>query len=296
MIDLTSSTFLSLLFGITILTILLAIIGVRSGIPFFVLVSRWLRWILIAGIFAYLLKALEISFRADWVHLLTGLALWFIVETGYYWIAIKVLSSSEIPLFPNFKLNTSGDEWPADPLLFKVRDWLREEKFKRLSALKAELYEETFLRASIYESADKLTRLQILFIPKRKGGATACYILSTNAQNGRRLVTDNLFLPFGGYYPEAWNILRKPLIGSLKRLLKLHHARLINSDLQAIPFEDEPLQELNDQQRILERLNLETGFLNPRQHQDDVGKISSDGRYRLWKEMWLLAYFGKSIS
>jgi glycosyltransferase involved in cell wall biosynthesis len=296
MLDITSSTFQSILFGVAILTILLPKVGLSKGIPLFVIVARWLRWALFAGVFSYLLKELEISFRPDWVHFITGLAIWFVLETGYYWIAIKALSRSEIPLFPSFKTNTDGDEWPADPLLIKVRDWLRTEDFKRLSALKAELFEETFLRASIYESADKLTRLQILFIPKRTGGATACYTLSTNGQNDRRLITDNLFLPFGGYYPEGWNILRKPLIGSLKRLLKLHRLRLIKSDLQPIPFEDEPLEELNDQQRILERLNLETGFLNPRQFQEEVGKISYDGRYRLWKEMWLLAYLGKSVS
>lgn len=296
MFDTTTSTFQIVLFAIAALTVVLPKIGLRKGIPIFILLGRWLRWALFAGIFSYFLKALEISFRPDWVHFVTGLAVWFILETGYYWIAIKALSQSEIPLFPSFKINADGDEWPADPLLIEVRDWLRNEDFKRLSALKAELFEETFLRASIYESSDKLTRLQILFIPKRKGGATACYTLSTNGEDNTRLITDNLFLPFGGYYPEGWNIVRKPLIGSLKRLLKLHRLRLINSSLKPIAFEDTPLEELNDQQRILERFNLETGFLNPRQFQEEVGKISYDGRYRLWKEMWLLAYLGRSVS
>ena len=177
-----------------------------------------------------------------------------------------------------------------------MREWLRVEKFTRQSALKAELFEETYLRASIYESADKLTRIQILFIPKRKGGSTACFTLSTNGKEGRRLVTDNLFLPYGGYYPEAWSIVRKPLTGSLIRLLVLHRKRLIASSMTPIPFEDTPLEELNEQQRILERLNTETGFLTPRQFQEEEGKISYDGRYRIWKEMWLLAYFGRSVS
>ena len=296
MFDTTTSNFQIVLFTIAALSVVLPKIGLRKGIPIFTLLGRWLRWALFAGIFSYFLKALEISFRPDWVHFITGLALWFILETGYYWIAIKALSRSDIPLFPSFKLNADGDEWPADPLLIEVREWLRNKDFTRLSALKAELFEETFLRASIYESADKLTRIQVLFIPKRKGGATACYTLSTNGEEDRRLITDNLFLPFGGYYPEGWSIVRKPLIGSLKRLLKLHRLRLIDSSLKPIPFEDAPLEELNDQQRILERVNLETGFLNPRQFQEEVGKISYDGRYRLWKEMWLLAYLGKSVS
>lgn len=296
MLDTTTTTFDWILFGTALLTILLPSLGLRKGIPVLILLGRWLRWGLFGVLFSFFLKFFEISFRPDWVHFITGLAVWFLLETGYYWIAIKALSRSDLPLFPSFKMNQDGDEWPADKQLIKVREWLREEKFTRLSALKAELFVDTVLRASIYESSDRLVRLQILFIPKRKGGATACYTLSTNGENDRRLITDNLFLPFGGYYPEGWNMMRKPLIGSLKRLLKLHRQRLQKSSIKAIPFEDSPLEELNDQQRILEQLNLETGFLNPRQYQEEVGRLSYDGRYRLWKEMWLLAYLGKSVS
>ncbi len=284
------------LFGIALLSVLLPMMGARANMPILVLFGRWVRWFLFAALFAFFLKLLGLSFRPDWVHFLTGLTLWFLLETGYNWIAIKALSRSELPLFPSFKANTDGDEWPAGAHFIELREWLRREKFTRRSALKAELFEDTFLRASIYESHDKLTRLQILFIPKRKGGAMACYTLSTNGKDGRRLVTDNLFLPFGGYYPEGWNVCRKPLMGSLRRLLKLHRKRLIKSSMEPEAFEDDPLEELNDQQRILERLNLETGFLVPRSHQEEEGQISSEGRYRLWKEMWLLAYLGRAIT
>jgi hypothetical protein len=285
-----------ILFAIALLSVTLPILGFRLNMPIFVLLGRWVRWALFAVIFSFFLKTFEISFRPDWVHFITGIGIWFLLETGYNWIAIKALSRSELPLFPSFQMNTDGDEWPADKNLIGLRDWLRAEKFTRLSALKAKLFEDVYLRASIYESADKLTRLQILFVPKRKGGATACYTLSTCDNNDRRLITDNLFLPFGGYYPDGWSLSRKPLIGSLKRLLKLHYKRLKNSTLEAIQLEDSPLEELNDQQRVLERLNIETGFLVPRHDQEEEGKISYDGRYRLWKEMWLLAYLGKSVS
>ncbi len=296
MLDITASAFQYLLLSLAILTILLPKLASRKGIPLLALISRWLRWGLFAGLFAYILRYFNISYRPDWVHFITGLAVWFLIETGYYWIAIKALNRSQMPLFPNFKINTDGDEWPADPQLIEVRTQLRKENFKSLTALKAELFENMFLRASIYQSEDQLTRVQILFIPKRQGGAIACYTLSTNVEKNRRLITDNFFLPFGGYYPEGWNIARRPLIGTFKRLLKLHRRRILESDLQAVPVENDPLEELNTQQRILERFNLEIGFLNPIQHQEEVGKISCDGRYRLWKEMWMLAYLGKPVS
>ncbi len=276
-------------------TVIFPMLGGRWGIPAFLVVGRWLRWFVFAALFAVFLSVFELSFRPDWVHFVTGIAFWFVMETGYNWLAIKALSRSELPLFPEFHENNDGDEWPADPRFIQIKDWLRAEKYKRLSALKAELFEGTFLRASVYESEDGLTRLQILFLPKRNGGATACYTISTHAKSGERLITDNLFLPYGGYYPENWNMCRKPLIGSLQRLLVLHHKRLLSSDLEPIPLEDDALVELNDQQRILERLNIETGFLVPRPRQEEEGKITSDGCYRLWKEMWLLAYLGKSV-
>lgn len=286
----------SLFVLLALLTILLPLLASRLNMPFLQLVSRWLRWFVFAAFFAYFLRAFELSFRPDWVHLITGLALWFVLETGYNWIAIKALSRSDLPLFPEFYVNEDGDEWPADKRFIELKDQLRADKYTRLKALKAELFEGTFLRASVYESADQLTRVQILFLPKRKGGATACYTISTHCKGGERVITDNLFLPYGGYYPESWDMCRKPLSGSLRRLLMIHRRRLLKHKGEPVVLQEDALDELNEQQRILERLNTETGFLVPRPRQEEEGKISSEGCYRLWKEMWLLAYLGKSVS
>jgi len=290
------NTDLVLLAILATLSIAFPWLAMRTGVPFWTVAGRWVRWIFFAGAFAYLLEAAGLSYRPFWVHFVTGLAVWFVLETGYYWLAIKALSRSELPLFPSFRENREGDEWPADPRSIEIKEWLRENRYKRLCALKAELFEGACLRASIYEAPDGFTRLQVLFIPQRKGDAIACFTLTTNGREGRRLITDNHFLPYGGYYPEAWDVSRKPLIGSLPRLVRHHHHRLLRGDLLPEPFEDDPLEELNTQQRILERLNTETGFLVPRPRQETEGRITSEGRYRLWKEMWLLAYFGKSVA
>jgi hypothetical protein len=290
-----STAFQYTLLGFAVLTVLLPLVGGRFALPGLTLLGRWLRWFLFAALFAYFLKAFELSFRPDWVHFLTGFAFWFVLETGYNWIAIKALSRSGLPLFPEFYVNKDGDEWPADGAFIDLKEWLRAEGYRRLDPLKAELFEGTYLRASVFESADALTRIQILFLPKRKGGATACYTLSTQTKGDERILTDNLFLPYGGYYPASWNMCRRPMIGSLKKLVRLHEKRLLQLKAEPVPVEGDALEEINDQQRILERLNIETGFLVPRPRQEEEGKISADGRYRLWKEMWLLAYLGKSI-
>ncbi|TVP76537.1 MAG: hypothetical protein EA353_11830 [Puniceicoccaceae bacterium] len=264
--------------------------------PILTLLGRWMRWILFGALFAYFLKLFELSFRPDWVHFVSGLALWFVLETGYNWIVIKALSRSDLPLFPEFKENTHGDEWPAETRFIEIKDWLRERGFKRLKALKAELFEDTYLRASVYESPDRETRIQILFFPKSTGGTTACFTITSLAESGERLITDNLFLPYGGYYPENWSISRRPLVGSLPGLLHLHGRRIVRHSIEPIVMEEDALEELNEQQRILERLNTETGFLVPRQRREEDGKITAEGRYRLWKEMWSLAYLAKSVA
>ncbi len=284
-----------LLFSLALTTILLPILGSRFGLPFLNVVSRWVRWFLFAGLFTFCLHNFELSYRPLWVLFITGFALWFIIETVYNWVVIQALNRSDLPLFPTFQPNRDGDEWPAESQFIDLKDWLKTMGFKRQAALKAELFPGAVLRASIYESADQLTRVQILFLPKRQGGATACYTIQTVGVDGTRFITDNQFLPYGGYYPENWKLCRRPLIGSAKRLMLLHSKRVMGASIQPVPFEEDALEQLNNQQRILERLNTETGFLVPRPLQEEEGKFTSEGRYRLWKEMWTLAYLGKSV-
>jgi hypothetical protein len=44
----------------------------------------------------------------------------------------------------------------------------------------------------------------------------------------------------------------------------------------------------------LEYVNTELGFLSPHHDREDYGKMTYEGRYRVWKEIWLLNYFGRS--
>lgn len=295
MIDLTSAVAEWIIVLIACISVLLPLSGQRFNIPSLVLIGRWFRWFFFAALFAFSMRFFELSYRPDWVHLLTGAGLWFLLETGYNWIAIGAVSRSEIPLFPKFQQNLDGDEWPADERLIGIKEWLRLEKFTRVSALKSKLYEDMYLRTSVYQSEDCSTRIQVLFVPKGRSGSTAFFTISTAGKNQARIITDNLSMPFGGYYPEVWNLKRKPLIGNLVSLLAYHRNRLLNLKIDLDSFEDDPLYELNDQQKMLERLNVKTGFLLP-QTTEDSGRITYDGRYRIWKEMWFLAYLGRSIN
>lgn len=278
-----------------VLSLVLLQLNQRRGSPVLAIFNRWLRWF----IFAFGTAAICTDF--GWVEypyavlVAVFFLVWFLLETLYNWLAIHALSVSPLPLFPRFTLNHSGEEWPTLPRFLKIRDWLRANGFKQVQALKAEVGPGIYLRVSIYQDADAGTRLQITFLPQASGALAVCYGLSTNTVSGYRYVTDNLHLPFGGFYPETWLVRRNPWRRSLAGLVKKHRERLARGNEIVAPWTTEPLNDLNAQQRELERINTELGFLFPQADREEHGKISHEGRYRVWKEYWLLSYFGKSV-
>jgi hypothetical protein len=220
--------------------------------------------------------------------------LWLLAETLYNWLAISALSLSPAPLFPRFSVNQSGEEWPTHPQLLRLRDWLRKQGFKPVQALQAEVGPGIKVRGSFYQNATATVRLQVLFLPQAGGTITVCHALSTQTASGHRYVTDNLSLPFGGYfYPESWLVERSLWRRSLPSLVARHQARLAEAGEAGEPWKDDPLTDINAQQRELERINTELGFLFPPTEREEHGKITQAGRYRVWKEYWLVNYFGR---
>jgi hypothetical protein len=87
---------------------------------------------------------------------------------------------------------------------------------------------------------------------------------------------------------------RAPWRRSLPRLIARHRARLAAAGAKLTPFTNEPLADLNATQAELDQLNTELGFLHPHHEREDLGKITHEGRYRVWKEYWMLNYFGRA--
>jgi hypothetical protein len=260
--------------------------------PVLTIFGHWLRWALFAAALALLATEIFESDRPVWLWLVTGLLLWPMLETMYTWLAIRALSHSTLPLFPSFKINREGDAWPNQRRFISLRDWLREEKFQHVQSLKADLIDGQALRVSVFNDADAHIRLQVMFLPQRTGNVSVCAVFSSLTQSGVRLVTDNVYLPFGGFYPENWEVERHPWMRSTEALMCRHLRRLAGRPEHLTPFIDDPINDLNQQQRIIERTNTELGFLLPRSQQEEHGVLTWEGRYRVWKEAWLLSYFG----
>lgn len=278
-----------------VLFLLLTQLNQRNGSPVVAIFNRWLRWMIFAFGGAKAAVEFEWTDRPYWVVVLGFFLLWFLLETLYNWLAIHALSVSPIPLFPRFTANHSGEEWPTHHRLLKVRDWLRGHGFKQVKALKAEVGPGIYLRVSVYQDAEAKIRAQITFLPQANGSISVCFGLSSNTVSGYRYVTDNLYLPFGGFYPENWLVKRSPWRRSLGGLVAAHKNRLARANEMVTPWTSDPLEDINQQQRDLEQINTELGFLFPHGDREEHGKISHEGRYRVWKEYWLLSYFGRSV-
>ncbi len=266
----------------------------RVASPVLSIADRWLRWLVFTFGAAQLCVDFELIDRPFWAVALAFFLIWFLGETLYNWLAIAAHSLSPLPLFPRYAINTSGEEWPVQSRLLKTREWLRAQGFRQVQALRAEIGGGVHLRVSIYQDAQSSLRVQVTFIPQASGAISVCYAVTSMAADGSRYLTDNLYIPFAGFYPENWFVERAPWRRSLPRLIARHRARLAKAKVTPAPFETEPLSDLNAVQHELDQLNTELGFLHPHAEREDLGKFTHEGRYRVWKEIWMLNYLGRA--
>lgn len=274
------------------LLLLLFYVNLRIASPLLAIPIRWLRWILFAVFAAQANAQLGFIDRPGWVVALAAFLFWFLVESAFNWLKVSAISLSPLPLFPRYVVNSSGDEWPTQQRLLKVREWLREQRFVPVQALKAELGGGIWLRTSVHHNPDATIRLHTLFVPQESGAITVCFSLSSRTAGGRRFVTDNLYIPFGGFYPESWHVERTPWRRGLGPLVARHQRRLALAGEEAVPWETSPIDDINQQQQQMEMINTELGYLQPHAEREEYGKITPEGRFRVWKEAWLLDYFG----
>jgi len=272
--------------------LLLFYINLRVASPILAIPIRWLRWILFALFAAETNGQLGLVDRPFWVIALSVFLLWFLLESGFNWLKVSAISLSPLPLFPRYVVNSGGDEWPTQQRLLRVRDWLRDHRFTPVQALKAEIGGGIWLRTSVYHGHANQTRLHALFVPQENGAITVCYSLATETASGRRYVTDNLYIPFGGFYPENWHVARCPWRRHLARLVAHHRDRLAQSGETAVAWETSPIDDINQQQQRMEMINTQLGYLLPHAEREEYGKITPEGRFRIWREAWLLNYFG----
>ncbi|OYV45600.1 MAG: hypothetical protein B7X06_04350 [Verrucomicrobia bacterium 21-51-4] len=288
------NNFEQILLVCVLVTLGLGYVNAKRDWPFFALLSRWVRWFMMAFCMALLIYRMQEGQYPFVLLFITTFLVWFLIETSYNWWVVQALSKSPLPLFPRFKACTVLEAWPVDAHWLRIKESIQAEGFKPVVGSKSVLFEGIYLASVIFERIDKSCRLQVIFLPQKKKNYLAAFSFSTLTASGLKYVTDNIRMPFGGFYPENWRVLRKPLVYSFRRLLKKHDTRLKKDGQVCLTFDNDPLRDINDQQQNLESLNTQLGFLRPHSLEGPQGRISSEGLYRVWKEWWLMNYFGFS--
>ena len=276
--------------ALLVLSIALSYANSRTNSLAISVLNRWARWLCVSFGLAFLVDKMEWADRPFWALAVIFFLFWLLLETLYTWVAISAMSQSDMPLFPRFRNNTTGEEWPAQQKLIELRNWLRSNKFNKEQALIANIGYEVDIRSSVYQDETGTIRVQILFVPLGNGLISHFISFTSDSVDGGHITTDNLNTPYGGYYPENWDVFRKPWSRNPDRLLKYHKKRIESFELEQ--YEIDPIDDINQQQGVLERTNIEAGFLVPHHLQEEMGRITWEGRYRVWKEVWLLSYFG----
>jgi hypothetical protein len=264
----------------------------REGSPVIAIFGRWIRWLFLGSLIAGTTAVFGWSGYPFPVLLAVSLMAIFLIETAYNWLAISALSKSELPLFPKFRENDRGDEWPSSPGFIELKGWLRNSGFQKRQALVSLVGDSILMRISVYENDDQTIRVHVLLLPNARGNTAVCFTFFSQTQQGDAIVTDNIFLPFGGFYPENWQVERRPWMRSAEKLLDRHKARIDAMGQPLMPFVLTPLEQINEDQRTVEQLNRDLGFLHSPPEDMEFGRLTVAGKARIWQEIWTLAYLG----
>ena len=271
-------------------------LSIRLDHPLLGILSRWARWLLFTFGFSFAAVEFEwaLATRPLWNLLAISFLLWFLLESIYMWLAICRFSMGDLPIFPKYVSREGMGEWPTQPHLIRLREWLRETGYQQTETARAFLGEEDYLRTFHFEETEKIVRVQLVFTPNGLEAPQATITLSSVTSSGNRHVTDNAFLPRAGFLPAHWTLNRNPLVRSLSKLERLHRKHMKKSGEKFVVWEDSPLEDTNEQQRILEKTNVEKGILFSKNMREKNGTFTQEGRYRMWLDLWWLKYFGLS--
>ena len=259
------------------------------------LIVRWIRLVIIAGFAAIIFKFTFFGGVAYWRLFIMGFLAWIFIDSGYLWLYILAWDKSELPLFPSVR-EVERVDWPANTRFFLIKDWIRENNYQEIGCFHY-LYEDEILQQLVvFESPDRTVRLQVIIVTDVTGVILDQIVFSSITDSGQVIITDNVFMPYGGVYPENWNVSRYPAIRKIQKIAQNHSASIVaDGKLCCVKYEDEAKVWIQDMQNDLERENVLAGILNDRRDRNEYGKMTGEGRYRIWKELLLLNYFSISM-
>lgn len=277
--------------GLLLLACFLFYLGGRRWSPVISVLNRWVRLATFACSVAYWDQILDWSGRPTWVIFIIAALTWVFVESFLIWVFLSQLSHSSIPLFPRFKSLPSADGMPIHPEFIKTQLQLESMGYKALDTLSLSLSGSFSMWSKVYEKNH--VRVQLLLMPLGRQRFQLHLAVHGMGSDAVRYTVDNFYLPNVAAYPKNYLCLRRPWVRSLTKLLK-QHAQLLAAAGGAHAFSHSGCEDLNRMQSDLEHYNAQGGLLRPLHADTERGRITQEGRYRIWKALFWLNYFGRA--
>lgn len=265
--------------------------------PLFAIAKRWLKLLALGYILGTALMDWGIvEGKPLWLLTLVLLLVLLLAESVYSWFGIRFINRSDVPLFPRFIDAPKGHEWPNHPYFRELKNCLREHRFAFTQSSRANISDQNYLRSTFFLDPSETIRVQVIYMPRTRAVYHSSIVFSSKTKSGEFLVTDNIQLPFGGFYPETISLVRKPLQVSFERLFVLHKSRMEASGEAFEPWVTSPLDDVNKHQRLVELANIDAGILFPIHMRSENGRLTGEGIYRMWRDFLMMKYFGVSTS
>jgi hypothetical protein len=262
--------------------------------PVLKLLIRWTRLLLVGCFIGVVLFWIGMTGIPLWRLVLIGGLVWLLCESLYLWVFIFVWDRSEIPLFPEL-VEKETSEWPANKRFLFIKDWVREHGYREVASMDYRFDGHTLQQSVVFLSPDETIRMQVMITPDANGVLLDQVVFWSETADGKLVLTDNVFMPFGGTFPDSWKVQRFPLIRKTGQLADKHGSLVSKLETTLVGNPSSPLEWVKKRQQELEEHNRACGYLNERVNQPDYGKLTGEGRYRLWKEMMVLNYLGLSL-
>ncbi|MDR3316669.1 MAG: hypothetical protein LBS68_01150 [Puniceicoccales bacterium] len=255
---------------------------------------RWLRFGATGTTFAYAVKFFTGNPAPFGLLVATGLTLWFLAEGMATWGQVRRLGDMEAPFCLRYDPADDLSLWPNAPDLRSVQNSKECGGFLLETMARVDHRGKLLFLCPILLSADRQIRLVMRFPLPLEGTAPASFIFYSVDGGGRTIVTENFCGVFAGYYPDSWDVRRRPLVASLFRLLALHRRRLC--DRSPAAMDGNPIEMLNGLQDALLEENRGRNFLIAGAGAGRSSlRFGSEAGFRIWLEVFLLRYFGRPL-
>lgn len=290
MIDLDLEVFL---IGLLALGGLLFVWGGRQWSPVVSVLNRWVSLMTFACCVAYWDQLVDWSGRPAWVMLALAVLGWFFCESLLLWVFLGRLSFSSVPLFPRFRLLAHTDGMPIHEGFSRAQAQLESMGYTFLESMALPLNDTFSVWSRVFEKDCR--RVQLLLMPRSRGRFQLHVAVHGLGADGVRYTLDNLYLPNVAASPKDQVCLRRPWARGMRKLIKRHEALMAEAGgCQAFTYP--PCEDLNRAQAQQEAYNAQGGLLRPSHVHSEHGRITPEGRYRIWKGLFWLHYFGRAAA